>query len=176
MIASLYPRSPVTVSSNSFMQDKNLSRSSLVISWIRFSGSIPHNPYITPTSLDGRKDGSTLRNCLLALASNSLRILTSSCSFDRAGFRSRISFTCFSRIFLAQTLLAVRINGPVTPKWVNIISPKSSYNRFFPSRILMETFLSDSPCSSFTQSSFTLKGTSDGTQSVTFRPKLSANR
>ena len=38
------------------------------------------------------------------------------------------------------------IKGPLTPKWVNSISPNSSNNTFFPSFIFTSTFFKDSPC------------------------------
>ena len=62
--------------------------------------------------------------------------------------------------------------GPVTPKCVNIISPKSVYTGFFrpSSNIFSPTFFRDSPMHSAHQLSRVSSGTRDGTQGVTSSP------
>ena len=72
---------------------------------------------------------------------------------------------------LAQKELALKSTGPLTPKWVNSISPNSRYSSLFPSYTAASTFLSERPCSSLTVSvSFTSKGTRAGDSSVSLWP------
>ena len=47
-------------------------------------------------------------------------------------------------------LLALISSGPLTPKCVNSISPKSEYSFFLPFLIVTLTFFNDKPCNSFT--------------------------
>ena len=79
-------------------------------------------------------------------------------------------------MIFAAKLLALRITGPLTPKWVNSISPNSFQMTFFPSYTVTSTFFSDSPWSFFTSSSAQVKGTRAGESSVTVWLAASANR
>ena len=112
-----------------FSQEISGWRSSLEMSWIFFSSGIPPSSSITGVRDDGKSTPITFLNCLFGPASNSRRILASNCSLVSAGFRSRYTdsspFGAFAS-FAPMWALADRIIGPVTPKWVNIISPKSS--------------------------------------------------
>ena len=72
--------------------------------------------------------------------------------------------------------LADKIIGPLNPKCVNNISPKSSYNFFLPFVILIATFFKESPCNWVTQASFVSSGTKDGVIFTILCPLSSAKR
>ena len=113
---------------------------------------------------------------LLEFSSRSfIRRLSNSLS-DTAGFRSisalRVEMSLLPAIFAE----ALRTIGPLIPRCVKSISPKSS-NTFLPfsSRIEMATFLRVSPASFDTKCSFICKDVRDGTQGFTFISSFLAN-
>ena len=67
-----------------------------------------------------------LLNCLFFPSSNSRKSLASSCSAVSAGFRSILAVRYFFFNSFPTFALADNTSGPVIPKCVNIISPKSS--------------------------------------------------
>ena len=82
---------------------------------------------------------------MFLLSEKSLRMRSSSCSHDKAGFKSITRRRCFFLMALAQKELALKSTGPLTPKWVNSISPNSRYSSLFPSYTAASTFLSERP-------------------------------
>ena len=79
----------------------------------------------TGTSFAGNSRFKEFLNRLFFASSKSRRIRASSCSGVSAGFKSMTrSRGRFLMIFAAK-LLALKITGPLTPKWVNSISPNS---------------------------------------------------
>ena len=84
-----------------------------------FSGSIPDLSTIIGMSFDGKRPPKTFLNCLFFSLEKSLKSRSSSCSGVRAGLRSMERVSSCPRNFFGIWLLALRISGPVTPKWVN---------------------------------------------------------
>ena len=89
-------------------------------------------------------------------------------------FLSNKRFVQFSP---AKCELAEITRGPVIPKWVNIISPKSS-NRSFPFPLFnrREMFRKDNPDKPETKVSLVSRGTKLPTRGVTVCPNCFANR
>ena len=116
MIASLKSRSPFNVNGKALISRTNFSRSSFVISFTFLSGSIPDNPIMTGIIFAGKSFPMEFLNCLFFASSKSFNTRLSNCSSVNAGFKSisiaRGSFA-ISGLIIA---LAVRINGPLTPK------------------------------------------------------------
>ena len=126
---------------------------------------------MTGISLAGYRWVSEFLNCLFLLSEKSRRILSSRCSLVSAGLRSMTSRRGCFLMALAANELALRSSGPLTPKCVNSISPKSRYSSFLPAYMAASTFLRDSPCNSFTVSSSPAsKGTRAGDRSVILWP------
>ena len=129
-------------------------------------------------NFNGNKSGKTFFNCLFFALSKSLKSLASSFSLSRAGFRS---ITSLSFLFLSinsttvYELADIKV-GPLTPKCVNSISPKSVYILLPSSYMLTATFLSESPCNCLIFScSSKVNGTKLGYNLVTLCPVAFAN-
>ena len=82
----------------------------------------------------------------------------------------------FLRNSLPTVWLRDKIVGPVTPKWVNIISPNILACTFSLDTIDTSTLRRLRPIISFTQDSSVTMGTSDGRISVILWPTPSAKR
>ena len=142
----------------------SLCLSSLVTSLTFFSGLIPDCITITGISFLGSSSSNEFLNALFCSFEKSLNILSSSCSSVIAGFKSMLNLTVLSLTIPVITLLALNITGPLTPKCVKSISPKS-----------VNTFLRLSPIRSSSHSSLTLRGTRAGSIGVMLCPRLLAN-
>ena len=121
------------------------SLSPFEISLTFLSGSIPDSPIITGIIFDGSNLFIEFLNCLFFASSNSRNIRLSSASYESAGLRSINICSGFFIVFCFIAALADKISGPLTPKCVKSISPKSSYSFFLPSYIVTKTFFKDKP-------------------------------
>ena len=145
IIASLYPLGPLRVTGSFLKSIRSLFLSSFDISLTFLSGSMPESSIITGIIFAGKSLFIEFLNCLFFASSNSLRILLSKASCVRAGFKSiYMSRGCLIRLCLIDAL-ADKIIGPLTPKCVKSISPKSSYSFFLPLYMEIAVFLSESP-------------------------------
>ena len=86
-----------------------------------------------------------------------------------------LNLTGLSLTIPVITLLALNITGPLTPKCVKSISPKSVNTFLSPSKNVTSIFLRLSPIRSSSHSSLTLRGTSAGSIGVMLCPRLFAN-
>ena len=88
IIASSIGLKPFIVSLKSFKRFTSFSLSNLVISFTGFSGFIPDNCIIGSIIFCGNNFSKLFLNCLFLNSSKSLITLSSSFSFESAGFKS----------------------------------------------------------------------------------------
>ena len=137
------------------------------------SAGTPDMLITTGMSRDGSRSFNPFISCLRWYFSKSRRMRLSSSSGVRPGFISMVSRTPSG--LSAILLLALSTSGPDTPKWVNSISPSSSYTSlFFLLYALRVTFLSESPANFPGHSSTVASGMRDGRISVTVWPSFFA--
>ena len=146
-------------------------------------GSIPLIFIIVGINFCGSNLSKLFLKILFFSSLKSLNILSFSFSSESAGLKSIFNEILFSLnscwIFLYLTKCAELLNivGPDTPKWVNNISPKSSYITLFLFLSINSiwTFFKDNPCK-FLQVSLSKvsKGTNDGFIFVTVCPNFCA--